>query len=211
MKPKESIIRSEGRRSITIGRNVKTYRECAGIPKKIMADRLHIPEDRLDAIENGTCELDIKTVLKMSEELKVGYSDLFEAEDGRYYTNFSEPKVLAVIRTKRRERGMSEKDLSEKLGFSIHSFHNWGARGLVPNPFHFQNILAYLKITSLDLPHAYLEKPEPVKPSVEPKKDILSDVIKACEFYGRAKDIVTKLDQIIAMATELKKELEGVE
>ena len=37
----------------TIGENLKTYREAANLPIKILAERTQLPEEELSEIENG--------------------------------------------------------------------------------------------------------------------------------------------------------------
>lgn len=203
------IVGSKNGRFITIGENIRTYREAANLPESIFAERCGITLDGLRAIESGLDRnLNTKTCLKISEELHVGYSDLFETSDGRYQRNFEDRYATEVIRRKKHELKINNKFLSGKAGTTVRALCKNITRGVIPNPFIFQNLLTLLKITSRDLT---LDVPD-AKPKIErqePQRDILGDVIKACEFYKKAEEISMRLDEIIRTATELKKAIES--
>ena len=214
MKPTDLIQQNEVGRTKNIGKNIRTYRECSNIPLNIFAERCKIPVDVLENIENGTYAIKrLWTVLRISEELKIGLSDLFETDSGKYYTMFKDEKAIEyILLIRKNELGFSDKALLEKLDIKNSAFHNWRTHRHVPHPFVLQNIITLLKVTSRDLKSVcFEEKKQDVSNTTKNEnQNSLDVVIKALRTYQKINDCVGKLNDIINLATELRDELGGL-
>jgi len=197
--------KSEAQRNVSIGEKVRLYRECSNLPQTIFAERVGITLDTLQGIEAGMVLLNTKLLMKISEELKVGYSDLFETDEELYYPNLKEVEVYAIIRKRIKDKNYTLASLAKKINSTPTNISNWLNRNYIPSPFNFQNVCTLLDITSADLT---VEKPkvEPIK-EAEPKKFALEEIMDAVNIISNIDDYVNQLNEIINNATSLRDEL----
>ena len=202
--------KSEAERNVSIGEKVRLYRECANLPQTIFAERVGITLDTLKGIEAGMVLLNTKLLMKISEELKIGYSDLFEADEELYYPNIKDKnyEVYPLIRKRMKEKNYGYKFLAEKLDNKATNIANWLNRSYIPSPFNFQNLCTILDIVSKDL---NTEQPvnKVVEVKEEPKQnDIMTNVMNACNLYMQIGEMVDTLNVVIEHAQNLKDMLE---
>ena len=220
----EGVVKgkTEAQRNVSIGEKIRIYRECANLPQAIFAERVGIGVNKLQAVEVGQVALETWLVMKMAEVLNIGYSDLFEAENDKYYPNIKNKSesdaIFKIMRKRMKETGITFEYIAEKIDNPRHNVANWFDRKYVPSPFNFQNICVLLKITSLDIkPKEKIAtceqknevvKEEVVKEEAVNKNDIMANVINACNLYSQLDEIKNALDEIILKAQELKETLE---
>ena len=211
------ISRSEAQRLRNFGNKVSVYRQCANLPAEIFASRCHITSQELEAVEKGiNNNVDTALALRMAQELGVSYADLFEADNERYYTNFSDDIVMSYVFRKCRKYKFI--NISKTLDIGKGNFSNWQVRNFIPSPFILGNILTLLKITPVELeglkPAEKVEEPveEVVETAVEEpanKADMMSQVIEACNLYKNIEVMRAELDEIIEKAQKLRVMLGG--
>lgn len=215
MKPKDLILGNEAKRNKSIGKNIKTYRECSNLLQDIFAERCGISAEMLKSIEKGEYRFqDISLVLRIAEELKIGLSDLFETEDSKYYAMFHDYDTVEYIFTKKKKAKMSNAEFMERVGIKDSAYHNWREKRHIPSPFVLQNFLTVLNITSRELAKIKpIEKPaeKEVKQEKKSESTDLDAVIKACEMYKQIPSYIEKLNEVIRFATELRDALGGVQ
>lgn len=208
---KDLISRSETSRLKNFGNKVLVYRQCANLPAEIFASRVHITANELEAIEKGFNNgVNTALALRMSQELGVSYADLFEADNEKYYTNFMDEIAMKYIIHKCKEYKFI--NIAKKLDIQRSNLTNWQARSYIPSPFVLGNIMTFLKISPVDLESLVpkkVEEPEVIEGTNEPTKDMMSQVIEACNVYKNIKAMRAELDEIIAKAQELRKMLGG--
>ena len=200
--------KSQAERNVSIGEKIRLYRECSNLPQTIFAERVGISLETLAGIEAGMVLLNTRLLMKISEELKVGYSDLFEANDDLYYPNLKNSEIYPVIRKRIKDKNYTFASIAEKINSTSANISNWLNRGYIPSPFNFQNICTILEITSRDL---VVEKPkiEPVKEvKNEPKKFALEEIMDAVNIISNIDGYVKQLNIIIEEATILRDKLQ---
>lgn len=194
-------------RLANIGNKIAIYRNCANIPRSVYAERCGITETELEGVEKGYCRLTVQQILRFAEELGVGYADLYEANDDRYYTNVRDEAAFDYVFKKMRE--FSYQKVADTLEQEIGTLYNLKRKRYVPSPFLFGNILALLKITSVELRNAGIYDAEPPKPAEEkakdapPDVDALNEVIKAVTVYKNVETVKAELNEIISKAQAL--------
>ena len=200
--------KSEAQRNVSIGEKVRLYRECSNLPQTIFAERVGITLDTLQGIEAGMVLLNTKLLMKISEELKIGYSDLFEADKEQYYPNLKDKEIYSAIRKKIKDKKHNLSRLAEKMDTTSFNLSNWLNRSYIPSPFSFQNFCTLLEITSKDL--CYTEpKVEPAKEvKDEPKKFALEEIMDAVNIINNIDGYVKQLNIIIEEATILRDKLQ---
>lgn len=210
---KDLISQSEISRLKNFGGKVSVYRQCANLPTEIFASRIHVSASELEAIEKGfNNNVNTALALRISQELGVSYADLFEADNEKYFANFHDEIAMKYIIHKCKEYGFMK--ISNKLDIKRNNLTNWQARDYIPSPFVLGNIMTFLKITPMDLEGLIpkkIEKSEEVVEEIikEPEKDMMSQVIEACNLYKNIEAMRAELDEIIAKAQELRKMLGG--
>lgn len=202
-------------RLANIGNKIAIYRNCANIPRSIYAERCGITETEMEGVEKGYCRLNIQQILRFAEELGVGYADLYEANDDRYYTNVRDEAAFDYVFKKMRE--FSYQKVADTLDVEVGTLYNLKRKRYVPSPFLFGNILALLKITSVELRNAgiYDAKPAAEAPKEAPKEtpketptappdvDALNEVIKAVNVYKNVETLKAELNEIVERAQKL--------
>ncbi len=204
-----------------IGHRIKFYRECKELHIKLFAERCGMDVVEAMDVETGKfLRLNTALLLKISEVLGISYSDLFELDDGRYYSNVDSPDVVDYLFRKAKDTNVSITFIGKTLGVKKSTYHNWAEKKRIPSPFDMQNILSLLKIDADELSRALRtcsavqEKTE--APAVEEEKevradslDMMNEVVKAIEMYKNIGTLVAELDEIIEKAQKLKVALGG--
>ena len=129
--------KTEAQRNVSIGEKIRIYRECANLPQGIFAERVGIGMKKLQAIEAGQVVLETWLVMKIAEVLNIGYSDLFEAEDDKYYPNIKNKSesdaIFKTLRKRMKETGITFAYLAGKTDNPRHNVSNWFDRQYVPS------------------------------------------------------------------------------
>lgn len=202
---------------MSIGSNIRLYREASGIPLKNFAERVNLTFEQMSAIEKDIMPItDFLTLLRICENLNsanggMRLEELLE-ENGK-------PKLLPMklpqyvreyILTRKKRRNLTSKELAQKLGISRPTIErllsgNYGD----PKPFVLQNVLTYFGINASDLSTYYemnYKPKEMVKPKEEKKEDLsaklysLDDIIKlsnAVKIYNNVDSCVAQIDNAI--------------
>ena len=209
-----SLHGNEALRLSNIGNKIEVYRACANLPRTTFAERCGITAEELDGVEKGYCALTIQQVLRFAEELGVGYADLYEASDDRYYTNIKDGAAFGYIF--RRMKEYSFLKIAETLDLDAKFLYNLSRKKYIPSPFVLGNIMTLLKINSVDLRNAGIyavkeakeEKTVETPPEAAPT-DVMAEVAKAINVYKNVETMRAELNDIVNKATALLKVLEG--
>ena len=216
---KDLILKPGTKRLLHIGNRVKLFRECKDMDIKTLAERCGFTLDEACEIETGRCrKLNTVMVLQISEVLGIAFSDLFETDEGKYFSNFFDPDVVEYAFKKAKSRKFTHKFIAEALNCTETSVSNFKYRRIVPHPFVLGNLFGLLGITATELKNELAGEPE--KPVEEPvneepvsaepaKQEVMDEVIKALEIYKNIKTCIEELDRIIAQAQNLKALLAG--
>ena len=214
---KDVLRRSKAERAKHIGQRVKLFRECKELPIKLFAERCGISVSDMCDIELGKYRANTVELLKMSEVLEVTYADLFETDDDKYYSNIDSPEIVDYVLGMAKGMGISLEYIGKVLEIPKTTFHNWSQKRRITSPFDFMNLLSLLKINSDVLKSALVQQPVPVEEVVqedisnEPveKKNVMDEVIRACNMYKNIETMRAELDKIIKTAQELRAMLGG--
>lgn len=224
---KDVIRGAKNDRNRHIGRRVKFYRECKETPIDIFAGYCGIEVADMCSIEAGRYKLDTVILLKISEVLGIPYADLFETDDGRYYSNIDSRDVINCLFDRMKSMKVTLKYIGETLEIPRTTYHNWSEKRRITNPFDMQNVMSLLKVTADDLRMALAEKTKPAEVVEEPevveaetvvaeepvkqedRQIMMDEVIKACEMYRNVGSLIAELDEIIEKAQKLKLALGG--
>lgn len=198
--------RNEVQKLKNLGEKIATYRQCAGIPHNIFAERCGVSVQVLSDVENGLYKaINVQQILRFAEELSVSYYDLYEAENEQYYANVKDKAAFTFILDKAKEYSVPK--MAQKLDININSFYSFRHNKYISSPFVLSNIMALLKINSATLRNAgiYNEKPakETPKESKAPDVDALNEVIKAVNVYKNVDTLKAELNEIISKAQNL--------
>lgn len=202
-----------------IGHRVKFYRECKELPIKLFAERCGIEIiDALDIETGKYVKLDTIILLKVSEVLGIAYSDLFEMDDGRYYSDVDNQAVVEYLFRVAKAKKISVAYIGRTLEVSKSTYHNWSIKRRISSPFDMQNILSLLKVSADELSVALrkehvTEEPkeeEAEKKAIEPESiQMLKEITKAIDIYRNVGTLIAQLDEIIEKAQKLKMCLGG--
>ena len=216
-----------------VGRNVKTYREAAGLGTSVLATKAYIPQEKLEDIEAGKEIVnEWWYLLRLSETLGLAYYDFFETEEGETSKrNIPIPSnVTGKIMQAAHERGYTVEKIAKTLSTHISTAYYWQSGRMYPSPFNFTNLLGLANLTSDSFMAEFIktekEAETPKDEAAEPPKEVqahmrgwiderqrekpvgLGEVIKACQVYQKLDSVINQLDEIIKTATDLKVELE---
>ena len=212
-----------------VGKNVKAYREAAGLSTNVLAMKAYIPQEKLEDIEAGREIVnEWWYLLRLAETLDLAYYDFFETEEGETSKrNIPIPcDVTGKIMQAAHGRGYTVEKLAKALGTHPSTAYYWQSGKTYPSPFNFSNLLGLANLTSDRFSaEFYKTEKEAETPKVVPKvvqahelgwiderqreKPVgLGEVIKACQVYQKLDSVINQLDAIIKTATDLKAELE---
>lgn len=203
-----------------IGHRVKFYRQCKELPIKLFAERVGVEIIDAQNIETGMyANLDTAVLLKITEVLGISYSDLFETDDGRYYSDIENHAVVKYLLRKANETKVSIAYIGRTLNIPKSTYHNWLENWRISSPFDMQNVLSLLKVDADEL-RAALRSTESVvidNPTTEETKEetkpesiqMMNEILKAIELYKNVGTLVAELDEIIEKAQKLKNALGG--
>ena len=212
-----------------VGKNVKAYREAAGLSTNVLAMKAYIPQEKLEDIEAGREIVnEWWYLLRIAETLDLAYYDFFETEEGETSKrNVTIPcNVTEKIFKAAHEKGYT----AEKIAKTLY----WQAGRIYPSPFNFTNLLGLANLNSDSFMAEFIktekEAEQPKDEAAEPPKLVpkvvqahelgwiderqrekpvgLGEVIKACQVYQKLDSVINQLDAIIKTATDLKAELE---
>ena len=199
---------NEAGRLANIGNKIAIYRNCANIPRATYAERCGITAEELDGVEKGYCKLTLQQILRFAEELGVGYADLYEANDDRYYTNVKDDAAFEYVFRKMRE--FSYLKIAETLEQDVTFLYNLKRKRYIPSPFLLGNILTLLKINSVELRNAGIYAAKEVKeektvetPPEAAPTDVMAEVAKAINVYKNVETMRAELNEIVNKATAL--------
>lgn len=200
---------------MSIGSNIRLYREASGIPLKNFAERVNLPVEQMSAIEKGIMPItDFLTLLRICENLNsnsggMRLEELLEEKGKPKLLPMKLPKyVREYILVQRNKRNLSSRELAEKLGVSRPTIEriiggNYGD----PKPAILQNVLTFLKIKASDLSTYYEMNYKPKEEPKEEKKEDLSaklysldDIVKlsnAVKIYNNVDSCVAQIDNAI--------------
>ena len=202
---------------MSIGSNIRLYREASGIPLKNFAERVNLSFEQMSAIEKDTMPItDFLTLLRICENLNsanggMRLEELLEENGKPKLLPMELPKyVREYILVQRNKRNLSSRELAEKLGVSRPTIEriiggNYGD----PKPVILQNVLTFLKIKASDLSTYYemnYKSKEVIKPKEEKKEDLsaklysLDDIVKlsnAVKIYNNVDSCVAQIDNAI--------------
>lgn len=219
-----------------VGKNVKAYREAAGLSTSVLAVKAYIPQEKLEDIEAGKEIVnEWWYLLRLAETLGLAYYDFFETEEGETSKrNVTIPcDVTGKIMQAARERGYTVEKIAKALETHKSTAYYWQAGRIYPSPFNFTNLLGLANINSDSLMAEFIktekEAEQPKDEAAEPPKVVpkvvqaklgwiderqiekpvgLGEVIKACQVYQKLDSVISQLNEIIKTATDLKAELE---
>lgn len=203
-----------------IGHRVKFYRQCKELPIKLFAERVGVEIIDAQNIETGMyANLDTAVLLKITEVLGISYSDLFETDDGRYYSDIENHAVVKYLLRKANETKVSFAYIGRTLNIPKSTYHNWAEKRRITSPFDMQNVLSLLKVNADELKAALrstesvvIDNPttEETKKETEPESiQMMNEILKAIELYKNVGTLVAELDEIIEKAQKLKNALGG--
>lgn len=203
-----------------IGNRIKTYRKCKELPIKLFAERVGIGIVDAQDIETGMyAKLDTAVLLKISEVLGISYSDLFERDDGKYYSNVDNRETIEYLFRKAKETKTSLSYIGKTLDVPKSTYHNWLGKKRISSPFDMQNVLSLLKVDADELRAALrstesvaVRNPatEEVKEKTEPESmQMMNEILKAIKLYRNTDSLIAQLDDIIEKAQKIKKALGG--
>ena len=204
---------------MSIGNNIRLYREASGIPLKLFAERVKLPFEQMQAIEKNKVPItDFVTLLRICENLNsnnggMRLEELLEENGKPKLLPMSLPKyVREYILKQRNKRNLSSKELAQKLDISRPTIErllsgNYGD----PKPVVLQNVLTFLEIKASDLSTYYemnyKSKEEPKEEiKEEPKVNLtealysLDDIVKlsnAVKVYKNVDACVAQIDNAI--------------
>lgn len=162
-----------------VGKNVKAYREAAGLSTSVLAMKAYIPQEKLEDIEAGREIVnEWWYLLRLSETLGLAYYDFFETEEGETSKrNIPIPSnVTGKIVQAAHERGYTVEKLAKALGTHPSTAYYWQSGKMYPSPFNFTNLLGLANLTS-DSFMAEFIKTE--KEAEQPKDDNWATVLAA--------------------------------
>ena len=216
-----------------VGKNVKAYREAAGLSTNVLAMKAYIPQEKLEDIEAGRAIVnEWWYLLRLAETLGLAYYDFFETEEGETSKrNIPIPcNVTGKIMQAAHERGYTVEKIAKALGTHQSTAYYWQSGKMYPSPFNFTNLLGLANLTSDSFMAEFIktekEAEMPKEEAAEPPKEVqahmrgwiderkrekpvdLGEVIKACNVFQKLDSVISQLDEIIKTATDLKAELE---
>ena len=134
-----------------VGKNVKAYREAAGLSTSVLAMKAYIPQEKLEDIEAGR---EIVNgwwyLLRLAETLGLAYYDFFETEEGETSKrNVPIPcNVTEKIFKAAHERGYTAEKIAKALETHKSTAYYWQSGKMYPSPFNFANLLGLANLTS---------------------------------------------------------------
>lgn len=216
-----------------VGKNVKTYREAAGLSTSVLATKAYIPQEKLEDIEAGREVVnEWWYLLRLAETLGLAYYDFFETEEGETSKrNVTIPcNVTEKIFKAAHEKGYTAEKIAKALDTHKSTAYYWQAGRIYPSPFNFTNLLGLANLTSDSFMAEFIktekEAETPKDEAAEPPKEVqahqmgwiderqrekpvgLGEVIKACQVYQKLDSVINQIEEIIKTATDLKAELE---
>ena len=220
-----------------VGKNVKAYREAAGLSTSVLAMKAYIPQEKLEDIEAGREIVnEWWYLLRLAETLGLAYYDFFEAEEGETSKrNIPIPcNVTERIFDVAYKKGYTAAKIAKALETHQSTIYYWQAGKMYPSPFNFTNLLGLANLNSdsfmaefiktekeAETPKDEAAEPPKVVPKVVQAHELgwiderqrekpvgLGEVIKACQVYQKLDSVINQLDEIIKTATDLKAELE---
>ena len=220
-----------------VGKNVKAYREAAGLSTNVLAMKAYIPQEKLEDIEAGKEIVnEWWYLLRLAETLGLAYYDFFETEEGETSKrNVTIPcNVTEKIFKAAHEKGYTAEKIAKTLNTHKSTAYYWQAGRIYPSPFNFTNLLGLANLNSDSFMAEFIktekEAEQPKEEAAEPPKVVpkvvqahelgwiderqrekpvgLGEVIKACQVYQKLDSVINQLDEIIKTATDLKAELE---
>ena len=220
-----------------VGKNVKAYREAAGLSTSVLSVKAYIPQEKLEDIEAGKEIVnEWWYLLRLSETLGLAYYDFFETEEGETSKrNVTIPcNVTEKIFKAAHEKGYTAEKIAKALDTHKSTAYYWQAGRNYPSPFHFTNLLGLVNLNSDSFMTEFIktekEAETPKDEAAEPPKVVqkvvqahelgwiderqrekpvgLDEVIKACQVYQKLDSVINQLNEIIKTATDLKAELE---
>lgn len=177
------------------------YTECANITLDILLDRCGLERSLKTKIVNCNWkDMTFLQVFEICEALNIRYEDVYETKDEQIYMNILRDKNLCqVISNKIRERKLSRAKVASALDIKASVFRANLVRGLIANPTHVSNVVAYLNIKACDVKNLNQQKETPVieTQKQETEVNVMDEVVKACNFYKNRKEIVGDIEAII--------------
>ena len=134
-----------------VGKNVKAYREAAGLSTNVLAMKAYIPQEKLEDIEAGREIVnEWWYLLRLAETLDLAYYDFFETEEGETSNrNVTIPcNVTGKIFQVAYEKGYTAEKLAKAIGTHKSSVYYWQAGKIYPSPFNFTNMLGLVNLNS---------------------------------------------------------------
>lgn len=162
-----------------VGKNVKAYREAAGLSTSVLATKAYIPQEKLEDIEAGKEIVnEWWYLLRLSETLGLAYYDFFETEEGETSKrNIPIPSnVTGKILQAAHEKGNTVEKIAKALGTHQSTIYYWESGKMYPSPFNFTNLLGLANLNS-DSFMAEFIKTE--KEAEQPKGDNWATVLAA--------------------------------
>lgn len=163
-----------------VGKNVKAYREAAGLSTNVLAMKAYIPQEKLEDIEAGRAIVnEWWYLLRLAETLGLAYYDFFETEEGETSKrNIPIPcNVTGKIMQAAHERGYTVEKIAKALGTHQSTAYYWQSGKMYPSPFNFTNLLGLANLTSDSFSAELFNKTE--KESEQPKDDNWATVLAA--------------------------------
>lgn len=190
------------------------YTECANITLDILLDRCGLERSLKTKIVNCNWkDMTFLQVFEICEALKIRYEDVYESKDEQiYYMNIlRDKKFCQVISNKIKERKLSRAKVASALDIKASVFSAGLLRGLIANPTHLSNVVAYLNIKACDIKNLHQQKETPVieTQKQEAEVNVMDEVVKACNFYKNKKEIIGGIESIIYALEKLKNSLGG--
>ena len=206
-----------------IGENLKLYREAAGRAVAVVAESLGVEETFLNKVESGRKELDFIQYIGIAELYKIGFSNIFENNNGNYFYCPKIPTRIIDYISKQADEYCKEKHITKRHLFAVLetnevSFSHF-RRGLcMPTPQRVENMIALFGLSYVTLKNLMVDtesKPETEvvvenTPKEEPiKQDAMALVTEALEYYKNKEKHIASLHKIISEAQRLIDELNG--
>ena len=169
-----------------IGENLKIYREASGRAIEVVANSLGIDTELLKSVERGGAELNFVQYVGIAELYNIGFSNIFEVENDRYfYTPKIPAQIIEFIVKKANEyceqKHITKKQLFEKLGTNNVSFAHFKSGYCMPTPQRVENMIALFGLKAAVLKNVACDEkpkqteavdPAPVKTLAERQDEI---------------------------------------
>ena len=214
-----------------IGENLKIYREASGRAIAVVANTLGVDVAFMRSVEKGRKELDFVQYVGIAELYNIGFSSIFEYDNGKYFYCPKIPRCIVELIVQKAEEYCKEKKILKSqlhtiLGTNQAAFSHFKHGYCNPTAQRMENMIALFGLSYSVLKQAISAEDKVVIPIKEPEVNILNDekivvkpnepnmdamnlVTDALGYYKEREKHIAMLKKIIADAQQLLEEIGG--